>query len=159
MSMMMEASSSQQRTANVNSTEDQMEVCDTLSICLIACTCKDMKMILQTCHLTWCGVAANYYSCHVYLFICFIFVIENNFETLCFLPSFSLDVQVVVNYQTLDSLLEHGIAANDIQKLNDAGYHTVESVRYNNQINDIKLIVTLFLNLIYQFSTDCTCHG
>ena len=37
-------------------------------------------------------------------------------------------IQIAVTYQTLDSLQEHGIAANDIQKLNDAGYHTVESV-------------------------------
>lgn len=37
--------------------------------------------------------------------------------------------QVAVSYQTLDVLQEHGIAANDIQKLNAAGYHTVESVR------------------------------
>lgn len=27
-------------------------------------------------------------------------------------------------------LQEHGIAANDIQKLNDAGYHTVESIAH-----------------------------
>lgn len=32
-------------------------------------------------------------------------------------------------FQTLDVLQEHGIAANDIQKLQNAGYHTVESVR------------------------------
>jgi hypothetical protein len=39
------------------------------------------------------------------------------------------EVEVAVSYQTLDVLQEHGIAANDIQKLNAAGYHTVESVR------------------------------
>jgi DNA repair protein RAD51 len=33
-----------------------------------------------------------------------------------------------VNYQTLDCLQENGIAASDIQKLNEAGFHTVESV-------------------------------
>eukprot|EP00565_Helicotheca_tamesis_P003434 CAMPEP_0185733364 /NCGR_PEP_ID=MMETSP1171-20130828/19265_1 /TAXON_ID=374046 /ORGANISM="Helicotheca tamensis, Strain CCMP826" /LENGTH=346 /DNA_ID=CAMNT_0028403077 /DNA_START=16 /DNA_END=1056 /DNA_ORIENTATION=- len=38
--------------------------------------------------------------------------------------------EVAVTYQTLDLLQEHGIAANDIQKLNDAGYHTVESVAH-----------------------------
>ena len=38
-------------------------------------------------------------------------------------------MKVVVSYQTLDILQEHGIAANDIQKLNAAGFHTVESVR------------------------------
>ena len=34
-------------------------------------------------------------------------------------------IKVTITYQTLDILQEHGIAANDIQKLNDAGYHTV----------------------------------
>lgn len=38
--------------------------------------------------------------------------------------------QISVSYQTLDVLQEHGIAANDIQKLNDAGYHTVESIAH-----------------------------
>jgi vancomycin permeability regulator SanA len=37
--------------------------------------------------------------------------------------------QITVSYQSLDILQEHGIAANDIQKLNVAGYHTLESVR------------------------------
>ena len=37
---------------------------------------------------------------------------------------------MVVSYQTLDALLEHGIAANDIQKLNDAGFFTVESIAH-----------------------------
>ncbi len=36
----------------------------------------------------------------------------------------------LVPYQTLEALLEHGIAANDIQKLNDAGFHTVESIAH-----------------------------
>lgn len=36
----------------------------------------------------------------------------------------------VVTYQTLESLMEHGIAANDIQKLQDAGFHTVESIAH-----------------------------
>lgn len=40
------------------------------------------------------------------------------------------DDQMMVNYQTLECLIEHGVAANDIQKLNDAGYHTVESVAH-----------------------------
>jgi len=39
------------------------------------------------------------------------------------------EMEVAVTYQTLDTLQEHGIAPNDIQKLNDAGFHTVESVR------------------------------
>ena len=33
-------------------------------------------------------------------------------------------------YQPLEILTEHGIAANDLQKLQNAGYHTVESVCY-----------------------------
>jgi len=40
------------------------------------------------------------------------------------------EVEISVSYQTLDVLQEHGIAANDIQKLNDAGYHTVESIAH-----------------------------
>jgi hypothetical protein len=32
------------------------------------------------------------------------------------------------SFQTLDVLQEHGIAANDIEKLRTAGYNTVESV-------------------------------
>jgi hypothetical protein len=55
-----------------------------------------------------------------------------DFCGLYYLPShyylFLSFIQIAVTYQTLDSLQEHGIAANDIQKLNDAGYHTVESV-------------------------------
>lgn len=35
-----------------------------------------------------------------------------------------------VCYQTLETLIEHGIAANDIQKLNDAGFFTVESIAH-----------------------------
>jgi DNA repair protein RAD51 len=38
--------------------------------------------------------------------------------------------QVAVTYQSLDLLQEHGVAANDIQKLNDAGFHTIESVAH-----------------------------
>lgn len=47
---------------------------------------------------------------------------------------------MVVSYQTLDALLEHGIAANDIQKLNDAGFHTVESIAHatTRRLEDIK---------------------
>lgn len=40
------------------------------------------------------------------------------------------ELEISVSYQTLDILQEHGIAANDIQKLNDAGYHTVESIAH-----------------------------
>lgn len=43
-------------------------------------------------------------------------------------------------YQTLESLQEHGIAVNDIQKLNDAGYHTVESIAHATarKLSDVK---------------------
>ena len=45
-----------------------------------------------------------------------------------------------MSYQTLDCLQEHGIAANDIQKLNDAGYHTVESIAHatSRKLSDVK---------------------
>jgi DNA repair protein RAD51 len=36
----------------------------------------------------------------------------------------------LVSYQTLNILAEHGIALNDIQKLNDAGFYTVESIAH-----------------------------
>jgi hypothetical protein len=38
----------------------------------------------------------------------------------------------MVSYQTLNVLAEHGIALNDIQKLNDAGIFTVESIAHAN---------------------------
>lgn len=45
-----------------------------------------------------------------------------------------------VAYQTLEVLLEHGIGQNDIQKLNNAGYHTVESVAHATirKLSDVK---------------------
>ena len=48
--------------------------------------------------------------------------------------------QVAVAYQTLDILQEHGIAANDIQKLQVAGYNTVESVAHATvrKLSDVK---------------------
>jgi hypothetical protein len=36
--------------------------------------------------------------------------------------------EVAVTYMTLDALVEQGISPNDVQKLKDAGYNTVESV-------------------------------
>ena len=59
-------------------------------------------------------------------------------ETVLFLASFV--TQLVVSYQTLDILQEHGIAANDIQKLNQAGFHTVESVAHATarKLQDVK---------------------
>jgi hypothetical protein len=32
------------------------------------------------------------------------------------------------SFQTIEVLQDHGIAANDIEKLRNAGFHTVESV-------------------------------
>ena len=45
-----------------------------------------------------------------------------------------------MTYQGLEILQEHGIAVNDIQKLNDAGYHTVESVAHatTRRLSDVK---------------------
>jgi len=40
----------------------------------------------------------------------------------------SLSQQASPVYQQLEILQEHGIAINDIQKLQNAGYHTIESV-------------------------------
>lgn len=37
---------------------------------------------------------------------------------------------MVVNYTPLEILMDQGIAANDIQKLQDAGFHTVESIAH-----------------------------
>ena len=46
----------------------------------------------------------------------------------------------MVSYQTLEVLIEHGIAAADIQKLNDAGFHTVESIAHatTRKLADVK---------------------
>lgn len=43
-------------------------------------------------------------------------------------------------YQPLEMLTEHGIAANDIQKLQNAGYHTVESIAHatTRRLSDVK---------------------
>ena len=35
-----------------------------------------------------------------------------------------------VSYTNIEALLEHGIAAADIEKLNAEGYHTVESIAH-----------------------------
>ena len=46
----------------------------------------------------------------------------------------------VVTYQTLESLIEHGVASNDIQKLNDAGFHTIESIAHatSRKLQEVK---------------------
>jgi DNA repair protein RAD51 len=41
-----------------------------------------------------------------------------------------LKQQMVINYTPLETLMDQGIAANDIQKLQDAGFHTVESIAH-----------------------------
>eukprot|EP00531_Pseudo-nitzschia_arenysensis_P015603 CAMPEP_0116119606 /NCGR_PEP_ID=MMETSP0329-20121206/2732_1 /TAXON_ID=697910 /ORGANISM="Pseudo-nitzschia arenysensis, Strain B593" /LENGTH=349 /DNA_ID=CAMNT_0003613321 /DNA_START=46 /DNA_END=1095 /DNA_ORIENTATION=+ len=43
-------------------------------------------------------------------------------------------------YQPLEVLSEHGIAANDLQKLQNAGYHTVESIAHatTRRLSDVK---------------------
>mmetsp|Transcript_15467 Transcript_15467/g.31741 ORF Transcript_15467/g.31741 Transcript_15467/m.31741 type:complete len:349 (-) Transcript_15467:302-1348(-) len=43
-------------------------------------------------------------------------------------------------YQPLEMLSEHGIAANDLQKLQNAGYHTVESIAHatTRKLSDVK---------------------
>jgi hypothetical protein len=48
--------------------------------------------------------------------------------------------QIAVSYQSIEILQEHGINANDLQKLQGAGYHTVESVRANNVISNDTIV-------------------
>mmetsp|Transcript_18887 Transcript_18887/g.37922 ORF Transcript_18887/g.37922 Transcript_18887/m.37922 type:complete len:206 (+) Transcript_18887:135-752(+) len=38
--------------------------------------------------------------------------------------------EVIINFQNIETLEEHGINANDLQKLKDAGYHTIESIAH-----------------------------
>ncbi|KAL3945644.1 MAG: hypothetical protein SGBAC_000300 [Bacillariaceae sp.] len=46
----------------------------------------------------------------------------------------------VAQFRTLEVLQEHGIAANDIQKLQTAGYHTVQSIAHATvrKLSDVK---------------------
>ena len=48
--------------------------------------------------------------------------------------------QIAVAYTSLEALQEHGIATNDIQKLNAAGYFTLESVAHATarKLQDVK---------------------
>lgn len=48
--------------------------------------------------------------------------------------------QMAVSYQTLEALLEHGIAENDLEKLNNAGFYTVESIAHATvrKLSDVK---------------------
>jgi Rad51 len=59
-------------------------------------------------------------------------------------PSFA-PLQIAVSYQTIEILQEHGINANDLQKLQGAGYHTVESVR--TQLRSTLFFVLFFFSL------------
>lgn len=47
---------------------------------------------------------------------------------------------VGLTYTALDSLLEQGVASNDIEKLKDAGFHTVESIAHatTRKLTDVK---------------------
>lgn len=51
--------------------------------------------------------------------------------TACSFVSF----QIAVTYQSIDVLQEHGINATDLQKLQTAGFHTVESVRPSHHVH------------------------
>lgn len=48
--------------------------------------------------------------------------------------------EVAVSYMTVETLCEHGISPNDIQKLKDAGYNTVESIAHATirKLSDVK---------------------
>jgi len=72
-----------------------------------------------------------------------------------------------VAYQPLDLLLDHGIAANDLKKLNDAGYHTVESLAHATsrklcdvrgiseaKVNKLKEIVKTLVPLDFKTAAD-----
>jgi hypothetical protein len=58
-------------------------------------------------------------------------------------------LQIAVSYQSLELLQEHGIAATDIAKLQAAGYHTVESVRYNKSFLLFTNITEILINIYY----------
>lgn len=49
-------------------------------------------------------------------------------------------LKIAVNYNRVEMLMEHGIATNDIQKLQDAGYFTVESIAHSTvrKLTDVK---------------------
>eukprot|EP01083_Nonionella_stella_P052933 140263_1 len=51
-----------------------------------------------------------------------------------------LEGEATVPYQPVENLIDHGIAANDIQKLQDAGYHTIESIAHatSRKLADVK---------------------
>ncbi|GMI10789.1 hypothetical protein TrRE_jg3082 [Triparma retinervis] len=49
---------------------------------------------------------------------------------------------IQVSFQNLEVLMEQGIASSDIQKLNDAGYHTVESIAHAT--NTLALLFAFF---------------
>ena len=59
---------------------------------------------------------------------------------------FLLFSQVVPQFQSIEVLQEHGIAANDIEKLQGAGYYTIESVR-----SEFDLQLFFLFNLIRKY--------
>ena len=68
----------------------------------------------------------------VIILFCFIPPLTLCYNTTISLFHHHLAAQVThVGYQPLDLLQEHGVAANDIQKLNDAGFHTMESIAHS----------------------------
>jgi predicted RecB family nuclease len=48
--------------------------------------------------------------------------------------------EVNVSYTNLEILQEHGISMNDIQKLNTAGFYTIESIAHSTirKLTDVK---------------------
>ena len=59
---------------------------------------------------------------------------------------FLLFSQVVPQFQSIEVLQEHGIAANDIEKLQGSGYYTIESVR-----SEFDLQLFFLFNLIRKY--------
>lgn len=72
-----------------------------------------------------------------------------------------------VQYNRLECLSDHGVASNDIQKLNDAGYYTVESIAHatirkladvkglsENKVMKIKSIVKTLVPMDFKTAAD-----
>ena len=76
-------------------------------------------------------------------------------------------LQEVPQFQAIEVLQEHGIAANDIEKLQSAGYYTVESVRTNTHATKYRCqmpqtnieIGPHLLFFLEFFKTDCPCNS
>jgi hypothetical protein len=67
-------------------------------------------------------------------------------------------LKVAVSYQTLDVLQEHGIAVNDIQKLNAAGFYTIESVRLGGKFVYRHKMKNEHSHGLLCGTVDCSCH-